>query len=39
VSLGVLGALLMGLAAQHVTTGSDGLGQDVVNIAVLSVRW
>lgn len=37
VALGVFGALLMGAAAQHVSDWFDGLGQDVVNIAVLSV--
>jgi high-affinity iron transporter len=37
VSLGVLGALVMAFAAQHVGDWFDGLGQDVINIAVLSV--
>jgi high-affinity iron transporter len=37
VSLGVLGALVMGFAAQHVSDWFDGLGQDVLNIVVLSV--
>lgn len=37
VALGVLGALILGVAAQHVSEWFDGLGQDVVNIAVLSV--
>ncbi|HWI78134.1 MAG TPA: FTR1 family protein [Ramlibacter sp.] len=37
VGIGVLGALLLALMAQHVSGWFDGLGQDVVNIAVLSV--
>lgn len=37
VGIGVLGALALALAAQNVGEWFDGLGQDVVNIAVLSV--
>ncbi|NML43839.1 iron permease [Ramlibacter sp. G-1-2-2] len=37
VGIGVLGALVLALAAQHVGEWFDGLGQDVINIAVLSV--
>ena len=37
VGAGVFGALLLALAAQHVSEMFDGIGQDVVTIAVLSV--
>ena len=37
VGLGVLGALLLALTAQQVSDWFDGIGQDVVNIAVLSL--
>ena len=37
VGAGVLGALLLALAAQYVSEWADGLGQDIINIAVLSV--
>lgn len=37
VGAGVLGALALALMAQHVSGWFDGLGQDVVNIGVLSV--
>lgn len=37
VGLGALGAVLLALMAQHVSAWFDGLGQDVVNIAVLSI--
>jgi high-affinity iron transporter len=37
VGAGVAGALLLALMAQHISSWFDGLGQDVVNIAVLSV--
>lgn len=37
VALGVLGALLLALMADQVSSWFEGLGQDVVNIAVLSV--
>lgn len=37
VAIGALGALLLALAAQSITAAFDGLGQDMVNIVVLSV--
>jgi high-affinity iron transporter len=37
VGLGVLGALALALMAQQISGWFDGLGQDVINIAVLSV--
>lgn len=37
VGIGVLGALALALMAQRVSGWFDGLGQDVVNIAVLSI--
>ena len=37
VGIGVLGALVLAFMAQRVSGWFDGLGQDVVNIAVLSV--
>jgi high-affinity iron transporter len=37
VGMGVLGAILLALSAQHVSEWFDGIGQDVVNIVVLSV--
>jgi len=37
VGIGVLGALALALMAQHISGWFDGLGQDVVTIAVLSV--
>lgn len=37
VALGALGALLLALVADQVSSWFDGLGQDVVNIVVLSV--
>lgn len=37
VGIGALGALLLALMAQHVSGWFDGLGQDAINIAVLSV--
>jgi high-affinity iron transporter len=37
VGIGVLGALLLAFMAQRVSGWFDGLGQDIVNIAVLSV--
>ena len=37
VGLGVFGALLLALMAQRVSDWFDGVGQDVVNIAVLSL--
>jgi high-affinity iron transporter len=37
VAIGVLGALLLAFMAPHVSGWFDGLGQDIVNIAVLSV--
>ncbi len=37
VGIGALGALFLALMAQHVSGWFDGLGQDVVNIAVLSL--
>jgi high-affinity iron transporter len=35
--MGVVGALLLALMAQHISGWFDGLGQDVVNIGVLSI--
>jgi len=37
VGIGAIGALLLALMAQHVSGWFDGLGQDIINIAVLSV--
>lgn len=37
VGIGLVGAVLLALAAQHVSAWFDGLGQDLVNIGVLSV--
>ena len=37
IASGVLGAVLLALAAQRVSEWADGLGQDIVNIAILSV--
>jgi high-affinity iron transporter len=37
VGMGVVGALLLALMAQHISGWFDGLGQDVVNIGVLSI--
>lgn len=37
IGAGVLGALALALAAQHVSEWVDGLGQDLVNIAILSL--
>jgi high-affinity iron transporter len=37
VGIGVLGALILAALAPHVSSWFDGLGQDVINIAVLSV--
>lgn len=37
VGMGVLGAILLALSAHEVSNLFDGIGQDVVNIAVLSV--
>lgn len=37
VAAGVAGALLLALAAERLSQWADGLGQDIVNIAVLSV--
>lgn len=37
VGLGALGAMALALMAQHISSWFDGVGQDVVNIAVLSV--
>jgi len=37
VAIGVLGALLLALVAQHVSDWFGGLGQDAINIAVLSI--
>ena len=37
VTLGVIGAMVLAALAPHVSGWFDGLGQDVVNIAVLSV--
>jgi len=37
VGLGAGGALLLALAAQQVSAWADGIGQDLVNIAVLSI--
>ncbi len=37
VAVGAAGALLLALAAEHVSAWAGGIGQDLVNIAVLSV--
>lgn len=37
VATGVAGALLLALTAEQVSTWADGIGQDLVNIAILSV--
>lgn len=37
IALGVLGAVLMAAAMGHISDWTDGLGQDVVNIAILGV--
>jgi high-affinity iron transporter len=37
VAMGALGALLLALMAPHVSGWFDGLGQDIVNIVVLSI--
>src|SRR3569623_2883963 len=37
VAVGVIGAMLLAALAPHVSGWFDGLGQDVINIAVLSV--
>ena len=37
VGIGVVGAIILAILAPHVSGWFDGLGQDVVNIAVLSV--
>lgn len=37
VGIGVLGAMILAALAPHVSEWFDGLGQDVINIAVLSV--
>jgi high-affinity iron transporter len=37
VGMGVVGALLLALMAQHISGWFDGLGQDVINIGVLSI--
>jgi len=37
VGLGVLGAIALALMAQHISAWFDGVGQDVVNIAILSI--
>jgi high-affinity iron transporter len=37
VGLGALGALMLALAAQQISAWADGIGQDLVNIAVLSL--
>jgi high-affinity iron transporter len=37
IGLGVLGALLLAFLAGHISAWMDGLGQDMVNIGVLSV--
>ena len=37
VAIGVLGALILAALAPHVSSWFDGMGQDMINIAVLSV--
>lgn len=37
VGIGVVGALLLALGAERISAQSDGIGQDLVNIAVLSL--
>jgi len=37
VGLGVLGALVLALLAERITAWADGIGQDLVNIGVLSL--
>lgn len=37
VGAGVLGAVILALLAQHISSWLDGLGQDVINIGVLSL--
>ncbi len=37
VATGVVGALLLALTAEQVSTWADGIGQDLVNIGILSV--
>lgn len=37
VSVGVLGAVLLALAAERISAWADGVGQDLVNVAILSV--
>ena len=37
VSVGALGAVLLALAAERVSAWADGVGQDLVNVAILSV--
>jgi high-affinity iron transporter len=37
VAAGVVGALLLALAAEHVSAWADGIGQDLVNIGILAV--
>lgn len=37
VAAGVFGALLLALAAQHIGEWADGIGQDLVNVAILSL--
>ena len=37
VGLGVLGALVLALLAERITSWADGIGQDLVNIGVLSL--
>lgn len=37
VGLGAFGAVMLALAAQHIADWADGIGQDLVNITVLSV--
>jgi high-affinity iron transporter len=37
VGLGALGAVILALMAQHISSWLDGVGQDVVNIGVLSL--
>lgn len=37
VGIGALGAMALALMAQHISAWLDGVGQDVVNIAILSI--
>lgn len=37
VGIGVLGAIALALMAQHISAWFDGVGQDVVNIGILSI--